>query len=68
LFNRRALYYSNKVLKKIIVAIMDYEPAFVAHSRYMRPLELENAELIIYNEENIEKSCQEFNQIVSKLK
>ncbi len=47
---------------------MDYEPAFVAHSRYMRPLELENAELIIYNEENIEKSCQEFNQIVSKLK
>ena len=67
LFTRRALHYSNKVSKKVIVVLMDYEPAFVSHARYMRPLELEDAELIVYNEDNIEKSCDEFHKIVSKI-
>lgn len=44
--------------------MMDYEPSLVSHSRYMRPIELEKAELVVYNEENIQKSCEEFDKIV----
>lgn len=68
LFTRRALYYSNSEQKKLIMAVMDYEPQFVAHTRYMRPIELEVAEIIPYNEENINQSSKDFNAIISKIK
>jgi hypothetical protein len=37
LFTRRALYYS-ELNKKHIVALMDYEPSIVSHTRYMSKL------------------------------
>ena len=63
LFTKRAVHYS-KLKRKQLVVMMDYEPSLVSHSRYMRPIELEKAELVVYNEENIQKSCEEFDKIV----
>ena len=33
-----------------------------------RPIELEDSELIVYNEENIDQSISDFNKIISKIK